>query len=111
VSGSYGTCGTGSNGSKCSFPAATNNSYSITVPARTWKVVVVVDTPGSGVSGVNTSTRVITVDMPNTQGIRTTPWQNYRVSVDSLEQKTGYNFLSAVSSTTQGVIEARVDNQ
>jgi endonuclease G len=71
----------------------------------------VLDNPGSGAGGVTTSTRVITVDMPNTQGIRTTPWQNYRISVDTLEQRTGYNFLSAVSSTTQGVIEAKVDNQ
>jgi endonuclease G len=111
ISGGYGSCGTGTNGSRCSFPAATNTSYSITVPARTWKVIVVLDNPGSGVNGVNTSTRVIAVDIPNAQGVRTTPWQNYRVSVDTLEQRTGYNFLSAVSSTTQSVIEARVDNQ
>jgi endonuclease G len=111
ISGGYGTCGTGSNGSKCSFPAATNSNYSITVPERTWKVIVVLDNPGSGVNGVNTSTRVIAVDIPNAQGVRTALWQNYRISVDTLEQRTGYNFLSAVSSTTQSVIEARVDNQ
>jgi len=107
ISGGYGTCGTGSNGSKCSFPAATNTSYSITVPARTWKVIVVLDNPGSGAGGVTTSTRVIAVDIPNTQGVRTALWQNYRVSVDSLEQKTGYNFLSTIPATTQSVVEAR----
>jgi endonuclease G len=111
ISGGYGTCGTGSNGSKCSFPAATSPSNAIEVPARTWKVIVVLDNPGSGAAGVNTSTRVIAVDIPNTQGVRTALWQNYRVSVDTLEQRTGYNFLSAVSSTTQSVIEARIDNQ
>ena len=111
ISGSYGTCGTGSNGSKCSFPAATNNSYSITVPARTWKVIVVLDNPGSGAGGVTTSTRVIAIDMPNTQGIRSIPWQNYRTTVDSIEQKTGYNLLSSVASSIQTVIEAKVDNQ
>ena len=111
ISGGYGTCGTGSNGSKCSFPAATSSSNTIEVPARTWKVIVVLDNPGSGAGGVTTLTRVIVVDIPNTQGVRTALWQNYRISVDTLEQRTGYNFLSAVSSTTQGVIEARVDNQ
>jgi endonuclease G len=111
ISGGYGTCGTGSNGSKCSFPAATNTSYSITVPARTWKVIVVLDNPGSGAGGVTTSTRVIAVDIPNTQGVRTALWQNYRISVDTLEQRTGYNFLSSVASSTQSVVEARVDNQ
>jgi endonuclease G len=111
ISGGYGTCGTGSNGSKCSFPAATSSSNAIEVPARTWKVIVVLDNPGSGAGGVTTLTRVIVVDIPNTQGVRTALWQNYRISVDTLEQRTGYNFLSAVSSTTQSVIEARVDNQ
>jgi endonuclease G len=111
ISGGYGTCGTGSNGSKCSFPAATNPSKKINVPARTWKVIVVLDQPGSGVSGVTPSTRVIAVDIPNTQVVGNTPWQNYRVSVDTLEQRTGYNFLSAVPSATQNVIEAKVDNQ
>jgi len=110
VSGSYGSCGTGSNGSKCSIAAATDPSKLITVPARIWKVVVVV-TPGSGAGGVTTSTRVIAIDMPNTQGIRSTPWQNYRTTVDSIEQKTGYNLLSSVASSTQTVIEAKVDNQ
>jgi endonuclease G len=111
ISGGYGTCGTGSNGSRCSFPAATNTSYSVTVPETTWKVIVVLDNPGSGAAGVTTATRVIAVNIPNVQGVRTALWQNYRISVDTLEQKTGYNFLSAVSSTTQSVIEARVDNQ
>jgi endonuclease G len=111
ISGPAGSCGTGSNGTKCSLAAATSPSNSITVPASVWKVIVVLDNPGSGVSGVNTSTRVIAVDIPNVQGVRTALWQNYRVSVDSLEQKTGYNFLSTIPATTQSVIEARVDNQ
>jgi endonuclease G len=111
ISGGYGSCGTGSNGSKCSFPAATNLSKEIKVPARTWKVIVVLDNPGSGAGGVTTSTRVIAIDMANSQGIRSIPWQNYRTTVDSIEQKTGYNLLSSVASSTQTVIEAKVDNQ
>src|SRR4028119_98700 len=110
IAGSYGSCGTGSNGSKCSIAAATDPSESITVPNRVWKVVVVV-TPGSGAGGVTTNTRVIAVNMPNTQGIRSNSWQSYRTTVDSIEQQTGYNLLSSVASSTQTVIEARVDNQ
>jgi endonuclease G len=105
ISGGYGTGGTGSNGSR-----TTIDSGRITVPARTWKVIVVLDRPGLGVSGVTTSTRVIAVDIPNTQGVRNADWRNYRVSVDTLESRTGYNFLSLVSSSTQSVIESRVDN-
>ncbi len=110
ISGAYGTCGTGSNGTFCSFAAGSNPAYSITVPARTWKIIVVLDQPGSGLSGVTTATRVIAVDIPNTQGVRTADWRSYRVSVDTLEQRTGYDFMSLVPTATQAVIEARVDN-
>lgn len=104
ISGSYGTGGTGSAGSRTTIA-----SGRVTVPTRTWKVIVVLDRPGLGVSGVTTNTRVIAVNMPNAQGIRSAPWRNYRVSVDSIESATGYNLLSAVSSSIQSVIEARID--
>ncbi|OCQ88966.1 nuclease [Nostoc sp. MBR 210] len=105
ISGGYGTGGTGSNGSR-----TTIDSSRITVPARTWKVIVVLDRPGLGVSGVTTATRVIAVDIPNAQGVRNANWRNYRVSVDTLEARTGYNFLSLVSDSVENTIEARVDN-
>ncbi|ALF56005.1 nuclease [Nostoc piscinale CENA21] len=105
ISGGYGTGGTGSNGFK-----TTIDSGRISVPARTWKTILVLDRPGSGVSGVTTSTRVITVDIPNAQGVRTANWRNYRISVDTLESITGYDFFSQISTSTQSVIEAKVDN-
>lgn len=103
ISGGYGQGGSGSNGS-----ASTIAGGKITVPARLWKVIVVT-TPGTGVSGVNTSTRVIAIDTPNTQGNRTSSWGNYRTTVDAIEANTGYDFLSSVPSSTQSVIESRVD--
>ncbi|MBD2472741.1 DNA/RNA non-specific endonuclease [Nostoc sp. FACHB-145] len=105
ISGGYGTGATGSNGT-----FNTIASGKVTVPNRTWKIIVVLDTPGSGVAGVTTSTRVIAVNIPNTQGVRTADWRNYRVSVDSLESLTGFDFLSLVSTSIQSVIEAQVDN-
>lgn len=105
IAGSYGTGGTGSNGTRTTI--ANGN---VTVPARTWKVIVVLNRPNSGASSVTTSTRVIAVNIPNTQGVRNADWRNYRVSVDSIEVNTGYNFLSNVSTSTQSVIESRVDS-
>ncbi|MBD2167777.1 DNA/RNA non-specific endonuclease [Calothrix membranacea FACHB-236] len=104
ISGSYGTGGTGSNGTKTTI--ANGN---VTVPSRIWKVIVVLDRPNSGASSVTNSTRVIAVNTPNTQGVRTANWKNYRVSVDSIELTTGYNLLSNVSTSVQSTIEARVD--
>jgi endonuclease G len=111
IAGGRGKCGTGRNGRTCSFRAATNRRHLISVPARTWKVIVVLDRPGSGVRGVTRSTRVIAVDIPNIQGIRSNRWQDYRISVDTLERRTAYDFLSAVPQNIQNVIEARVDNR
>lgn len=83
----------------------------IIVPKYTWKVIVVLPQGSSDLSRVNTNTRVITVSMPNSQGIRSNYWGNYRVSVDQLESWTGYNFLSQVSSGIQSTLESRIDAQ
>lgn len=105
ISGGYGMGGTGSNGR---FYTIANGR--VQVPNRTWKIIAVLDTPGLGLAGLTNSTRVIAVNIPNTQGVRTANWRNYRVSVDSLESLTGYNFFSQVSTSIQSVIEARIDN-
>ncbi|GAA4361175.1 DNA/RNA non-specific endonuclease [Hymenobacter saemangeumensis] len=104
ICGSYGRGGTGLNGYMTTIDAGR-----VTVPARTWKVVVVLP-EGSGDAGrVTTSTRVIAVDMPNSTSISTS-WGSYRTTVDAIETATGYNLLSAVNSTVQSTIEARVDS-
>lgn len=96
ISGGYGSNGTIAGGF-------------VSIPARTWKVVVVLNKPG--ISDVSTSTRVIGVDMPNVDDIRNHDWKTYRVSVDQIEAATGYDFMSNVSVSIQAVIESAVDNQ
>lgn len=81
----------------------------IMVPDRVWKVIVVMDKPGLTANDVNASTRVIAIDMPNQQGIKETDWRKYRVSVDLIEERTGYNFLTNVPDATQVQIEEKVD--
>ncbi len=82
----------------------------VVVPARTWKVIIVLERPGEGVSGVNSNTRTIAVDMPNENGI-SQDWQQFKTSIDKLEADTGYDFLSAVPSDIQSAIESRVDGE
>jgi len=103
IAGSYGSGGTGTNGY-----ATTINSGHIAVPSNCWKVMVVLPEGSSDASRVTTSTRVIAVNMPNTNAIGTA-WGAYRTSVDAIESATGYNILSAVSSTVQATIESKVD--
>ncbi|PJJ53318.1 DNA/RNA non-specific endonuclease [Hymenobacter chitinivorans] len=104
ICGSYGSGGTGVNGY-----ATTIAGGKITVPARCWKVVVVLPEGSSDASRVTTGTRIIAIDTPNTTSISSS-WGSYRTTVDAIEAATGYNILSAVSSTVQSTIEARVDS-
>jgi endonuclease G len=108
IAGGTGSGGTGSNGGVTTTIA---NGH-VAVPAKTWKVVLVLpQATGNDVSRVTTSTRTIAVILPNTQGIRANDWKTYRVSVDQVESLTGYDFFSNVPANIQSVIEARVDNQ
>lgn len=77
----------------------------VNIPETVWKVVVVMDRPGQ----VDEKTKVIAIDIPNTQGIREANWRNYRVSVDSIERKTGYNLLSNLPEELQNKLESQAD--
>jgi endonuclease G len=108
IAGGSGSGGTGSNGGT-TFTVANGH---VGVPSQTWKVILVLPSAsGNDVTRVTTSTRLIAVIMPNTQGIRANDWKIYRVSADQVESLTGYDFLSNVPVSIQGIIEARVDNQ
>ncbi|MFL6285790.1 MAG: DNA/RNA non-specific endonuclease [Pyrinomonadaceae bacterium] len=107
IAGGSGSGGTGSNGGT-TFTVASGH---VAVPSQTWKVIIVLPAGTNDVSRVTASTRTIAVIMPNTQGIRTVPWRNYRVSVDQVESLTGYDFFSSVPTSIQSVIESVVDNQ
>lgn len=106
VSGGYGSGGTGSNGG-VTYNFATGH---VNVPARFWKVIVVLPVGSNDVNRVTTTTRVIAVDMPNVQTVNSQAWGNYRVSVDAIEAATGYDFLSSVPASVQAAIEASADN-
>lgn len=104
IMGSYGTGGTGSKG-----PAETIDQGRVTVPARIWRVMVILPEGDNDVKRITTSTRVIAVDMPNNNAVAATNWGTYRTSVDALEQATGLDLLSKVPKKIQQVIEARID--
>ncbi len=105
IMGGAGQGGTGSNGGVTMTIAGGH----VQVPAQTWKVILVQPQGTNDVARVTTSTRVIAVLMPNAQGIRTNLWEQYRVSVDEVEQLTGYDFFSNVPASIQAVIESSVD--
>lgn len=103
ICGSYGTGGTGANG-----PASSTDQGRVTVPARFWKVVVVLPAGNDDAARVVAGTRVIAIDTPNDNSIGNA-WGPYRTSVDAIEQATGLDLLSAVAPSVQAIIEARTD--
>ena len=105
IAGSVGSGGTGSNGGV----TTTLQGGKITVPAYTWKVILVLPNGDNDVSRVTTATRTIAVIMPNVQGIRTDNWQKYLATVDQVESLTGYDFYSNVPVGIQNVIESKLD--
>jgi len=78
----------------------------VAVPKHFFKIVVVLQ-PGQTAKDVQSSTQVIAVIMPNETGIIDEGWEKYRTSVDEIEKRTGYEFLSAVPTSVQNAIEAR----
>lgn len=90
---------------------AIGKTEKIAVPAKTWKVIVVLDRQGLGLQGVTANTRTIAVMMPNDASVKGKGWKNFRVSVKQVERETGLNFLSNVPSQVQQVIESKADSQ
>ena len=105
ICGSYGVGGTGSNGGV----TTTIDNGHVTVPNRTWKVIVVLPVGDNDVSRITANTRIIAVDMPNTNTLDLS-WGNYRTTVDAIEQATGYDLLSNLPVDVQAILESKVDN-
>ncbi|MEP6901690.1 MAG: DNA/RNA non-specific endonuclease, partial [Actinomycetota bacterium] len=99
VSGPVGNIGTIANGR-------------IVVPQSTWKVVLVLPNGTNDLQRITRATRTIGIIVPNQPPLNiNAPWRDFRVSVDTVENLTGFNFFSNVPKNTQELIERRKDTQ
>jgi endonuclease G len=103
VSGPHGEGGTGKNGYSTHVGSG---PVAVAVPAKTWKVVMVLDSVGAQ---PNRQTRMFGVIMPNDQSIDP-DWKKYLVSVQDVEKLTGYNFFPDVDQKLADVIKSDVDS-
>ncbi|MCR5886513.1 DNA/RNA non-specific endonuclease [Hymenobacter sp. J193] len=103
IMGNYGKGGVGSRGA-----ATTVDNGRVTVPARVWKVIVVLPVGNNDAARVDSATRIIAVDTPNDNSL-SQAWGQYRTSVDAIEAATGLDLLSTVPSAVQATVEAQVD--
>jgi endonuclease G, mitochondrial len=105
VAGPIGTGGVGSKGA-----ASTTPNGKVTVPAQTWKVILVLPERGD-IAHTAGDARAIAVVMPNRQGIKNQDWRSFRVSIDEVERLTGYDFFSSAPTQAQAQFEAKVDDK
>lgn len=104
IMGSYGSGGTGSNGT-----ATTINSGHVVVPSNIWKVIIVLPNGDNDLSRITSSTRVIAVNTPNINTI-SSDWTQYITTVQAIENATGYSLLTALPSSVRAALETKVDS-
>lgn len=84
----------------------------VVVPLVTWKVVLILPNGTNDVSRVTRATRAFGIIVPNQPPVDINSlWRTYRVTVDQVENLTGYNFFTAIPKNTQEIIERRRDKQ
>jgi hypothetical protein len=90
--------------------AVTASSGEIPIASNVWKIIVAVPLGGgSALSRITNNTRVIAVNIPNIQGIRSDPWENYMTSVNQLQTNTGFNFFTTLNTNLATILRAKVD--
>jgi len=104
IAGGYGSGGIGERG-EVSKKIVEN----INVPAHCWKIVVMLPEGSNDLQRINNATRIIAVDMPNNQVVNEFKWEHYRVTVDEIENITGYNFLNKIPKSIQEHLESKKD--
>jgi endonuclease G len=106
VAGPQGQGGTGTKG-----PADAIANGKVTVPAKCWKVIVVLDgNSGDDVGRIDKHTRVIAVIMPNEESVGH-GWARFRTSIAQVETLTGYRFLDRVPAEVGDALRTKVDPQ
>ena len=84
----------------------------ITVPTVTWKVVIILPNGANDVQRVTRSTRAFGIVVPNQPPLDiNAPWRQFRVTVDAVENLTGYDFFTAIPKNTQELIERKRDRE
>ena len=107
IMGSYGKGGTGKNGF-----FTTIDQGRVTVPARIWKVMVILPDGLNDLQRIATGpdVRVLAIDTPNDDNTVSPDWRQYLTSVDKIEAATGLDLLSALPRDVQARLQQLVDS-
>jgi endonuclease G len=100
-----GPAGVGGEGSDGVKKEIGKGKIDVTVPAKVWKVILVL--PGEKAEPTKQS-RSIAVIMPNDQSVDY-DWSKHRVSVAEVEKLTGFTFWPNVPAETAQPLKEKVD--
>lgn len=104
IMGSYGIGGTGSKGK-----VKTIDQGKVTVPARIWKVVVVIPDGDNDLERLSSDdVTVVAIDTPNNNNTIDNSWRKYITSVKAIEDSTGYHLLSNLPKKVQLALKSKV---
>lgn len=103
--------GKGGEGSKgfVTFYDKDGDGFGITIPEYVWKVIFAIEDGGDDIARADISNSfMIAVVIPNTQDCPDLRWYEYAVSVDEVEDLTGYDFFSNLDDGLESVLESAV---
>ena len=97
-----------------SIPVSTKDGreFSITVPAFTWKIIMILPEGEDDFSRVTPDTQILAVCVPNVKGCgKDGDWQQYICTINDIEEKTGYDFFDLLPDDLETVLEAKMWNE
>jgi endonuclease G, mitochondrial len=113
VMGNFGQGGYNSSGNFFT----TINGGNVTVPAKVWKVVLIIPKGSNDLARIGSASTILTVNMPNDNRLYTAnnsnDWRNYLTSINSLESEANssgvpLNLLRAVADSVRPALKAKV---
>lgn len=105
--GVYGVGGIGKTGD---FTSSLANGK-IEVPARFFKILIILPKGENDLSRIDKDTRVIAVDMPNDENRGAEDWRTFRVSVADIEKVSGCKFFENLPEGVQKALKNKVDSE
>ena len=107
VAGPVGQGGRGSEG-----PRPTIGRGKVVTPGGCWKVAVAVPDRGmDDLAEIDTSTRVVTVLVPNDNVVVGEEWAKFRTSPAEVEQRTGLHFFDRLPPAVAQTLRQKVDDE
>lgn len=111
IAGPLGKGGTSDKGYFEEIPVMTNDGkeLAITIPAYTWKILLIIPDGNDDFSRVTTNTQILAVCVPNKKGCgRNGSWQQYICSVNYIEERTGYDFFDKLPDELEERLEEKI---